>query len=47
MVLRVHPHLFNAIKLDAGQAGTAYGTAYGGMRKRIIEILSEHYSAVT
>ena len=43
MVLRVHPDLFSAIKQDAGKAGTSYGTAYGGMRKRIIEILSEHY----
>lgn len=43
MVLRVHPDLFSAIKKDAGQAGTSYGTAYGGMRKRIIEILSQHY----
>lgn len=41
--LRVHPDLFQAIKEDAGAAGTAYGTAYGGMRKRIIEILSEFY----
>ena len=41
--LRVHPDLFHAIKMDAGLAGTSYGTAYGGMRKRIIEILSEHY----
>ena len=45
MVLRVHPELFAAIKEDAGQAGSSYGTAYGGMRKRIIEILSDFYSS--